>query len=250
MPLQKRLYDLFLLDQRVRGLSSRLNGAKRRLRLQQVKLDQLKQQAKELDDELKRVGAHAATLENEAASADARITELREKMNNVNNNKEYSALLVEVNTLKVEQGKMEDEALKEMEARDRIAEQFKEQDAKVVAQEKLVAVSEKDVVERQAEVGDQLEKAIGERDTAATDVPADALAIFERAADSHDGEAMVPVEEANRRRKEYNCGGCFIGIPFERFNTLVGSPDILVQCPNCERILFVEQELRESVTSK
>jgi len=114
MGLNDALRELNLVDQQLRGLESRLSGAKRHAHAQQLKLDQLQQQADELRDQLKHSQANAAGLENEIASADAKINRLREQMNAVKTNKEYSAMLVEVNTLKADRGKIEEQALEEM----------------------------------------------------------------------------------------------------------------------------------------
>ena len=131
MPLQDQLYSYFELDQRVRAMRSRLDAATRRKDAQQRKLDQLNQAAAELDQQLKTAKAHAGTLENEAQAIESRITTQRDKMNSATSNKEYSALLVEVNTLKADKSKVDDsqlEALGKAEALEAEANGLSEED--------------------------------------------------------------------------------------------------------------------------
>ena len=250
MPLQDQLYDLFLLDQQVRGLRTRLDAATRRLNLQQTKLDQLKQQQTELTDRNKQVKAEVATLEHEAQDAEDRVGKLREQMNSVRNNKEYSAMLVEVNTLKDEKGKHEDQALEKMGEVDSLTARINELDEQIQHQSKLVESATEEVKSAKDEVGEQLDQANSQRDEAASKLPPDTLIQFERLADHFDGEALGEIEEQDRRRREYICGGCYMELPVERVNALMTKPDELVTCPSCNRFLFIKNELKEAIGAK
>lgn len=244
MTLQEKLHQLFLVDQQVRGLSSGLNSAKRRHVAQQRKLEQLEQQHSELDEQVRHATAHATTLEKESQEIDTRVTAQRDKMNTVTSNKEYSALLIEVNTLKIEHGKKEEEALIEMERKDRMQGELDELAATRDVQIKLTQGADEAVNQRQADVGDRLDELTKERDAALAQVPDDATAIFELAAEAHDGEAMAVIVEENRRRMEYSCGGCYMAIPLERLNTVMVNQEELVVCPTCSRILYVAEQLK------
>jgi predicted nucleic acid-binding Zn-ribbon protein len=110
-------------------------------------------------------------------------------------------------------------------------------------------VAQHEVETARAEVGQQLEELQRQRAAAAQDVAPETRAIFNRLADDYEGEALAPVIEENRRRMEYTCGGCYMGIPAERVNTLMTKRDELVQCPACRRILYLEASLRESIST-
>ncbi len=247
MSLQDKLHDLFLLDQTVRGLRTRLDAATRRHTLQSKKLDQLRQQEAELADQHKRAQAEVASLEHQAADFDQRITKLREQMNTVRSNKEYSAMLVEVNTLKVEKSKLEDQALEKMSVVDDLKARLEEVRNQVQDQAKLVESAQAEVSSAREEVGDQLDEATAKRDAAAAEMPPDVMSVFKRLSDQYDGEALGEVEEQDRRRREYICGGCYMELPVERVNALMTKPDELVTCPSCNRFLFIKQELRAEI---
>lgn len=247
MSLHEKLYQLFLLDQQVRGLSSRLDSARNRHKAQSTKLEQLSRQHQELADQVKLVSTKTTTLEKEASDVEQRIASIRSKMNSVTSNKEYSAFLIEVNTLKIEKDKKEEEAIAQMEQRERLAAQLKELETKVADQQKMVAVAEKEVADRKAEVGTKLAEVTAQRDAASKELAPDVLASFNKAADLHDGEALAVVVEESRKHLEYSCGGCYMSIPVERVNALMTKHNSLTGCPNCGRILYVAEELRSSL---
>lgn len=249
MPLQQDLHELFLLESRVRGMRTRLDSATRRRVALQTKLDQLTQQRNELADQIKLHKARAHNLEQQSNEVEQRIAKLREQMTQVTNNKEYSALLVEVNTIKIDKGTFEEQSLDELSQVDELQAKHDAIAAQAVEQEKMVAQAASEVESHTAEVGEKLNEATAERDEAATKIPPDVLTIFNRLAASYDGEAMAEVNEENRRRMEYTCGGCYMTIPVERLNTLFTKPDETTDCPNCGRLLFVGEALKESIVS-
>lgn len=249
MGLNEALHALFLVDQQLRGLESRLDGARQHVRAQQIKIEQLTRQRDELADRLKHAQAAAANFENEANAAEQRIANLREQMNSAKTNKEYSAFLVEMNTLKIDKGKVEELALAEMTKADVLTQEQQGVNELLAQQMKIKERADADLAEREGEVADRLAELKTEHAEQAAKVPAEALAVFTRLGDQFDGEAMSPVIEEDRRRLEYICGGCYIQIPVERVNQLA-TQDMLVQCPSCGRVLYLEPELRESMGLK
>lgn len=249
LPLQDQLYSYFELDQRVRAMRSRLDGATRRRDAQSHKLDQLKQAYAELEQQLKTAKAHTATLEGEADAIESKITTQRDKMNNATSNKEYSALLVEVNTLKADKSKIDDAQLESMAKADTLLAEAEELKAKVDAQTKLVENATEEVAEAQAEVGDKLKELEVERDAAGEPINDDIRKTFDRLSHTYDGEAMAEISEQDRRRMEYTCGGCYTLLPVESVNALITKPDQITTCGTCNRILYVSSELRESLAA-
>lgn len=245
-----QLKTLHLLDGQVRGLRSRMDGAMSRVSVQNKRQEQLGRQHVELGQQQKQLQARASGLETEANSIDQRVDKLREQMNAVNNNKEYSALLVEVNTLKLDKSKLEDEALEHLAEIDKASTQLQELQQRLTEQAKLVASAEAEVQAARDQIGSRLEELTAERDVAAAEIPPDILTAFERLADAYESGALSKVQEQDRRRMEYTCGGCYMTIPVEHVSSLMSRPDQLTYCPNCNRILCIEQDLKTAICSK
>ncbi|MDX1564709.1 MAG: C4-type zinc ribbon domain-containing protein [Phycisphaeraceae bacterium] len=249
MTLHDALHALFVLDQQVRGLQSRLDSAAHHVRSQEIKIKQLNDQLNELKDQLKQTRASEANLESEAVGIEERINKLREQMNNAQTNKEYSAFLVEVNTLKVDKAKKEEEALELMSEIEALEAKVQEAENRLNEQKKIKSVADQELANRTSEVGQQLEELKRKRESAASEVPDKPLALFNKMADDTEGEAMAPVVREDPRRLEFTCGGCYMSIPAETINRLFSQEDV-VQCTSCRRILFLEKELRQSMGSK
>jgi len=249
MGLNEALRDLFLVDQQLRGMESRVTGATKHVRVQQIKLDQLAQQAAELKDQLKHAEAEAHNLETEASAADARIEHLREQMNSVKTNKEYSAMLVEVNTVKADKSKVEEQALEAMSKVEVLREELEQLKKSLEDQQRVKELADRDLSERNDEVGEQLAELKARREEAASKVPGEPLEIFEKLNEAYEGEAMAPIIEEDRRRLEYTCGGCYMSIPVEKVNLLMTSDEI-TRCSSCGRILYMEKQLKEEMGAK
>ena len=250
MTLQEQIYEFFLLDKQVRGLSRRLEVAHYQHTQMQAKYTRLQSQLDELTEQHKQTQAHANSLENQARDVEARITALRDQMASVTNNKEYAALLLEVNTLNLSKSKVEEEALVQMEQVDSLQKQLTELTEQVTEQKKLVAIAADQVESRKQEVGKELAERTAKRDQAAGDIAPDIISAFNRLCDQHDGEALAPAVEDNAKRMEYSCGGCYMAIPLQRVNSLFTEPDSLTICPSCQRFLYVDDTLREQMDAR
>ena len=181
-------------------------------------------------------------LELDLKERDEQISKLRNHLNLARTNKEYSALLTELNTAKADDSKIESQVLelmKNIETDEAACAEIKTQieqqrgkldDIRKEAEVKAVGI-EKDIADVQAEW-----------DAAAKDIPASALQFFQRVAETYDGEAMAEVEQVDENAQSYSCGGCFMGIPAEIVNVL-SSKDEIIRCSNCTRILYLKDDL-------
>lgn len=250
MTLQEKIYELFLLEKQVRGLNRRLEVANYQHTQMQTKLNRLQTQHDELAGQLKQTQAHSSTLEHQTRDEETRITTLRDQMASVTNNKEYSALLVEVNTLKLSKGKVEEEALIQMDQVEALSKQLKELAGQIKEQKKLVTATAGEVESRKEEVGAELALRTTKRDEAADAIAPDIKSAFDRLCDQHDGEALAPAVEDNAKRMEYSCGGCYMAIPLETVNSLFTQPDSVTTCPSCQRFLYVDDTLRQQMDTR
>ena len=250
MGLVENLVNLFRVDGQVRALRSRLTSAERYLNAQTKQLNDLLQMQAELATRRRHVQATIGNFEVETKSIDARLEKLRGELNSAATNKQYAAVLTELNTVKTGRGEVEDRMLTEMEQLEKLQQQQTELEAQIAEKTKLRNLAQQQLDERRADVGQRLAELETERKAAAAVIPQNELALFDELAEDNDGEAMGQVEIVDRRHREFACGACNMHLPFELITMLIARNDALVRCPSCTRILFMQEETRGALANK
>ena len=249
MSLQADLRDLFERDSTLRALRSRLDAALRRRRLQQKKLDDYQVQADEVAGEVKKLRAKVHDLETDSQAANSKLDAYGEQMSQVKNNKEYSALLVEANTLKEAKAKVDDETLQLMQQIEGFEGRGASVGQQMDEQRKLLDITAAEVDAAQEEVGEQVDAMAKEREEAAKKIPDDVLSRYEQLWEDTEGEAVATIEEQDRKRREYTCSGCFMALPVEHVNRVITKPDLITQCSSCDRILLISEDIKTELAT-
>jgi predicted nucleic acid-binding Zn-ribbon protein len=250
MSLMENLLKLYRVDAQLRGLRSRLDSANRYFDAQSRQLDEIAQRLEELRMRKRHIHAKVANLETEGSTLDRQMEKFRADLNSAVTNKQYAAVLTELNTVKSARNRVDDAILAEMEQTEEIDKEIEQVSAQLAERAKICDVAESQVKEREAEVGTRLTELEAERKEAAAALPGPARAIFDEMAEAHEGEAMAAVEEVDRRHREYACGACNIHLPFEQVVSLTSPTPELVRCPACGRILYMQEEVRGAVARK
>lgn len=190
---------------------------------------------------LRRDQMDADALDVEMKAHDASIAKLRQSLNQAKTNKEYSAILTQLNTEKADNSKLEERVmtlLTEIEAKKadimESEEALRQEVAKLESFRSAAAAAEE-------KARDRLERLQAERDQAASAVPPGALELFDRVAKKSDGEALAMVKRTHPKREEYVCDGCNMSITIEQVNAIT-SRDEAVVCNICGRILYMESQ--------
>ena len=250
MELMESLLKLSQVDAQVRGLRSRLQSAQRYLDTQTRQLGDLNQQLQELQTRRKHMQATIANHESEMATIDERIEKLRDELNSSVTNKQYSAVLTELNTIKANRSEIETQEIGELELVESVETEIKTIQSQFEERSKMRDLAEAQLKERESEIGQRLGELETEREQAADDVPMKALDIFDTLADIYDGEAMATIDEVSLRHREYACGACNIQLPFETVSVLMGGVSTVVRCTACTRILYLQDEVRGALVKK
>jgi predicted nucleic acid-binding Zn-ribbon protein len=234
------LVKLQSVENSLRAAKAKLNRSRRNVILKENQLRTLQNSLAAKQEEIQLTRIQADRLELELKSVDETLAKFRAALNSAKSNKEYAAILTELNTTKADSSKVEAQTLELMKNID--ADQAQ---CEVIKQQIEVAKNELNEIRKQTE--EQVKKfeneiaAIEQQwQQAAKDVPAAALDIFKRVAETYDGEAIAEVEVQDHRSGVYTCGGCFMTLTTETANTLMSKDEIL-RCPNCTRILFLKE---------
>ncbi len=245
MTVTHKLLALFRVDKEMHGLQARLNAAENFLGAQTKLLAELGAQSESYQAQIRQLTASESNAEGESNRVTVHIDDLREKMNNASTNKEYKALLSEVNNLKEQRDEHDREAMTHLEKIEELKSELGEVQEKLDEREKVRTVAESERQQRSDEIADQLAELRTKREDLVADVPVDALRVYESLLKSRGEEAMAPLEIADRKRHEYVCGSSMMSVPVEVAASLIQGK--LTISPNDGCILYLTEEVEEEL---
>ncbi len=229
----QRLQELQVLDSRIAGLERKLEAIPVRIQAINDTLRQARAAVEavrtKLDGTRKEIRAKEKDLDYQATQR----KKLEAKLYEVKTNKEYSAVLAEIETLKAEKGRMEEEILALMELQERLGRELAEAEARLRPQEAETRAQEAAATEELRALEVDVEGARSEREGVARDVPRDLLAQYTRLLRQRGGLAVALVGSNGI------CSGCRVTLTPQRFQEVRHSTQILV-CESCGRFLYYQ----------
>jgi predicted nucleic acid-binding Zn-ribbon protein len=229
----QRLQDLQGLDTRIAGLEKKLEGIP--VRIQAIRdayatakaaTDALRVKLDGLRKELRTKEKDLDFQQSQRAKGEAKLYEVK-------TNKEYSAVLAEIESAKVEKGRIEEEVLALMEAQERLTREIAEADRRLARQGEDARAQEAAATEELRALEEDVAGIRGERDSLAREFPRDLLAQYTRLLRGRGGLAVAVVGAAGI------CAGCRVSLTLQRFQEVRQSREILT-CESCGRILFYQ----------
>ena len=148
----------------------------------------------------------------------------------VKTNKEYSAVLVEIEEVKQEKSRIEEEILTLMESQERLAADMKEAEIRLVARERQGGREEATLKEKLRGVEADLAVVRSERAGLVRHLPAGVLDDYDKIL-RYRGLAVAEVSKPNF------CGGCRVTITPQRLQEL-RQQSALIHCESCGRYLY------------
>lgn len=225
--IQKFDYEIFLLS------GKRKSIPKEQLQLEEEKAEKEKK-LEEKRVNLEKFRTQRKEKEIELEGNLDKIKKYQTQLLLVKTNKEYSALLSEIESIKVANSKLEDEILITMEEIERFTKELthekEELNSYLVSFQKSKTELENEI-KRVNEIYEQINK---EREKLLQNLEDETLDIYKRIFRLRAGIAIVPI-------KNTVCGGCFITIPPQRINE-VRKKDKILTCEGCGRILIWQEE--------
>ena len=237
-PVLNGLLKLQSVENRLRAEKSKLTRCRRNVVIQENLIRSLQNALEAKKEEVQLTKVQFDRLELELKSKDETIAKLRASLNNAKTNKEYAAVLTQLNTTKADNSKTETqslELLKDIEADEAECKDIQKQ---IDKQKETLEQTRKESETLANKYQTEIDKIQTEWDQVAQTIPKDSLDKFKRVAETYDGHAVALIEEQPGKKGAYSCGGCFMGITAESVNLLMTKDDI-IRCPNCTRILVL-----------
>ncbi len=241
-PTNVALVKLYQSETELREAQRRLDAVTKNVRLQQRKVDDLTARQQTAHSDLQKLQAKNAELMLEIQSREEKIEALRGQQQQAQTNREYQAFLVQINTFKVDKGKVEEDSLKLMEQIEALGKESETLIAQLATESAKFQEMKTSIDQRVQEMSAAVEALRPARDAAAAAVPERAKVVFDRLADRYEGEAMEPIDKPHPKREEYIATICNIDLTVDVYNRL-HTRDELLFCPSCGRIMFIPEDL-------
>jgi hypothetical protein len=209
--------DAARLPREIAAIHAGIEDARKQVEQAKAQLDAARkdQRAKEKDLEV---------VQGKRSKTEARLYEVK-------TNKEYSAVLIEIEDIKQEKGRMEEEVLVLMEAQERLTGDIREAEARFKQRETEGRRQEATAKELLGVVEADLAAVRTARKELAGQLPGPILADYDRILRARGGLALVPVTKPNF------CGACRMTITPQRLQELRAQAS-LIPCESCGRYLY------------
>jgi predicted nucleic acid-binding Zn-ribbon protein len=162
-----------------------------------------------------------------------KVEKLKARSSEIKNNKEYQALLKEIETGEKDNKAIEDDILVLMEKIDEAASKITIAEQRSREEEAVLQAEQQQREADFAKMSEDLKEIERERQKVVAAIKPDILGQYEKLLNT---KAGIAIAEARNE----SCSGCFMSIPPQIFVNVKKNNTILT-CPNCHRILYYKE---------
>ena len=170
------------------------------------------------------------SLEQTVADLETKISRSKQRMNEVKTNKEYQAMLKEIDDLKKDIRQKEDQMLEAMESIESFSQELKRQEKELQERKKQVEADKQELTEQSEQVKQQLEQLEELQEKVREKLETGLLKRCESLLHRHGGVAVAAVEAGV-------CQVCHMNIPPQKFIEIQRDENIC-HCPHCHRFIY------------
>jgi len=237
-PILNGLVELQSVENRLRAVRAKLTRCRRNVVIQENQIGSLLNAIKSKKEEIGLTKVQSDRMELDLKVKEDIMTKLRASLNAAKTNKEYAAVLTQLNTTKADCSKIENQVLELLKDIETDEEEIEKLQQQIDEQKQTLEQNRKDTEIMAAKYESEIEEIQTGWHQVANHIPAEQLDVFKRVAETYDGEAIAVVDDQGEKTPSYSCGGCFMSITAETVNLLMSKDDIM-RCPNCTRILVL-----------
>jgi uncharacterized protein len=233
-PQLQTLIELQGFDAKIAGLETEAARLPRQIEAIQSALGEARKAVETIKTKLDATRKELRTREKDLEVANVKRQKLEAKLYEVKTNKEYSAVLLEIEEAKQEKAKTEEDILNLMEMQERLGVEIKEAEQRFKNREEQARQDEATVRKKLGAVEQELSIQRAERQTRAKNLPAGLLASYDRISKARGGVAVAAVTAAAV------CGGCRVSIRPQAMQELRTATALIV-CESCGRYLYWQE---------
>ena len=240
LALQKALDELRSADAQLAGIPAWMEELHDEYSVAKAEIDELE----EVVESARRERQVAETV---VADSQEKLRHFQEQVSLVRNQREYGALLQEIDQVKDLIRRSEEEGLAALERQDEAQQPLAEKHETFaeLAERYRVALDKWET--EKPEVATRAEKLTGDIEDLREQLPPNVLLRFDRIRERYDGRAMAEIKglERGRMPKIWHCAACHYRVRPHVVMQIMNESSIVL-CDSCKRILYLELEAPEA----
>ena len=229
-----KLIQLQELDTKLYDLNKEKNEKPRIIEALDKEYEQKKTILQEYEDKSKALLLKRKDLEGQLAQKEEKVKEFQNKLYGLKTNKEYSAMLSEINGVNMDKSLLEEEILKIFEEQDNLKKDLEKQKKELEVEEKKHNEEKNKILNRVKEIEGFIKDLSAKREVAEKEIDSKIASQYNRILKGKESLALVKVES-------HSCQGCFMNVPPQVINEIKMN-DKLIFCEMCSRILYIPDE--------
>jgi predicted nucleic acid-binding Zn-ribbon protein len=223
--LQKIDLELKSIKDSQEGYPKEIKRLDEKEKIEKEKIQKDKEKIESLEKERRRKEGQLSLEQEKIKKTEGRMFEIK-------TNKEYQALLTEIETLKGANSREEEEILQLLDEMDELKKSLLKREKEIGTTLAKIEGDKKILQERMARDQEILKRQAERREAVTRRLPSTLYKLYNTLKEKRKGVGVVSA-------KQETCQGCFVNVPPQMFIE-VQKNNALIRCPNCNRILYWE----------
>jgi len=199
--------------------------------MERERIQKEREKAELLEKERRRKEGHLNMEQEKIKRAEGRMFEVK-------TNKEYQALLSEIEGVKEANSREEEEILQVMDEIDGLKKDLSKREKEMATTVERIEAEKKKIQERMSQGDAVWKQQMERRDALSKEIESKLIKLYNTLKEKRQGIGVVGV-------KQETCQGCFVHVPPQMFIEVQKNKS-LIRCPNCNRILYWEGDGKTS----
>ena len=221
--LQKIDLDLKNIEEERDRYPKEMNKLSEKQSLEKERIHKEREKLESLEKDRRQKEKNLVTEQDKIKRSEGRMSEVK-------TNKEYQALLSEIETFKQAVSREEKEILLVMDEIDELKKDLSKREKEIVITVEKFETEKKKIEEKMAQDDVVWEEKLARKEILSKQVESKLFKLYNMLKEKRQGIGMVSV-------RNETCQGCFVNVPPQMFIEVQKNKS-LIRCPNCNRILY------------
>lgn len=241
-PQLQALITLQEIDLKITNLNKKNSEIPSQKASLQQALEAHERELNKAKDNLANIQKERKRLEGEVELLRSRRSKYKDQLMEVKTNKEYQAMLKEIEACEEEIAKKEDKILEGMLNEDDARREVKAKEEKLQQEREMVAQKQRELDELRSAIDEEIERLCQKKQALEATIDQQLLSLYKRVASVRRGIALAEA-------RDESCQVCHVRLRPQVYSDIKKN-DQIITCESCDRILYYRGELPQQAASK